>query len=126
MKFPSYLDMVLHEAAEVTGISEEKLHRNGYSIYTTLDVKAQRPLEQAYEDPKLFPKDGPNQIVQSSMVILDNKDGGIAALIGGRDYVRKGYNRALEKRQPGSAFKPIAVYRTCFRDRGLVSEFDVR
>lgn len=109
-KFPSYVDMVLREAAEVTGISEEKLHRNGYSIYTKLDVKAQTALEQAYDNPELFPKDGPEQIVQSSMVILDNEDGGVIAIIGGRDYVRKGSNRALEKRQPGSAFKPIAVY----------------
>ncbi|MEX2415170.1 MAG: PBP1A family penicillin-binding protein [Paenibacillaceae bacterium] len=109
-KFPSYVDMVLREAAEVTGISEEELNRNGYSIYTALDVKAQTALEQAYENPELFPEDGPEQIVQSSMVILDNQDGGIAAIIGGRDYVRKGFNRALEKRQPGSAFKPIAVY----------------
>jgi penicillin-binding protein 2A len=110
LKFPSYIDMVLKEAAEVSGISEEQLYSNGYSIYTSLDVKAQIALEQAYENPELFPKDGPQQIVQSSMVILDNQDGGIAAIIGGRDYVRKGYNRALEKRQPGSAFKPIAVY----------------
>jgi penicillin-binding protein 2A len=109
-KFPSYVDMVLSEAAEVTGISEEKLHRNGYSIYTTLDVKAQTALEQAFRNPELFPKDGPEQIAQSSMVILNNKDGGIAAVIGGRDYARKGFNWAQAKRQPGSSFKPIAVY----------------
>jgi len=110
VEFMSYLDMVLEEATDVTGISEEELHRDGYSIYTALDVKAQSALEQAYQKPELFPEDGPKQIVQSSMVILDNDSGGIAAIIGGRDYVRKGYNRAIDKRQPGSAFKPIAAF----------------
>lgn len=109
-RFPSYLDYVIREAMEVTGLTEEQLHLGGYGIYTALDVKAQAAMEEAYRDDKRFPKDGPEQQVQSAMVMLDNKDGGIVAMIGGRDYVRKGLNRALIKRQPGSAFKPIAVF----------------
>lgn len=45
------------------------------------------------------------------MVILNNKDGGIVAMIGGRDYVVRGLNRAVaQPRQPGSAFKPLISY----------------
>ena len=109
-RFPTYTDMVIEEAMRVTGLTEEQLHLGGYAIHTTLDVKAQTALEEAYRNKELFPEDGPEQQVQSAMVILDNRDGGIAAIIGGRDYVRKGLNRAVMKRQPGSAFKPIAVF----------------
>ncbi|TXK85355.1 transglycosylase domain-containing protein [Paenibacillus sp. N3.4] len=44
------------------------------------------------------------------MVIIDNKTGGLMAMIGGRDYQSKGFSRVYSKRQPGSSFKPIAAY----------------
>jgi penicillin-binding protein 2A len=110
INYPSYIDYVMKEVQEFTSISEEELHNDGYHIYTSLNADAQKALEAAYEDPANFPKDGPNQIVQSSMVILDNQSGGISAMIGGREYARKGLNRAIQKRQPGSAFKPIVSF----------------
>lgn len=103
-------DYVLSEAARVTGLSENELRIGGYHIYTTIDSKAQRAVDKAFSNPELFPEDGPEQIVQGAMVIIDPKTGGIAAMNGGREYVEKGLNRALVDRQPGSAFKPIAVY----------------
>lgn len=103
-------DYVLQQAAKVTGLSEEELRIGGYSIYTTVDAKAQRAMEQAFANPEMFPGDGPEQVAQGAMVIVEPKTGGIAAMVGGRNYVEKGFNRALAKRQPGSSFKPIAVY----------------
>jgi penicillin-binding protein 2A len=44
------------------------------------------------------------------MVIIDHRTGEIEAMAGGREYQNKGLNRAVQPRQPGSAFKPIAVY----------------
>lgn len=47
-------------------------------------------------------------IVQGAVVALEPASGFIRTLIGGYDFVRSEYNRALyAKRQPGSAFKPI-------------------
>ncbi len=44
---------------------------------------------------------------QAAVVVLDN-DGGIRALIGGRNYAESQFNRAVKaRRQPGSAFKPF-------------------
>jgi len=43
-------------------------------------------------------------------VILDQHTGEIAAMVGGRDYAAKGWNRVTKPRQPGSSFKPIASY----------------
>lgn len=106
----AYQDYIVKEAVETYHLQEDKLLRGGYKIYTTMDVNAQRTMEQAFNNPKLFQKDGPEQKMQGSMVILNNKDGGIVAMVGGRDYVNKGLNRAVVPRQPGSSFKPIVVY----------------
>ena len=44
---------------------------------------------------------------QVALVVLDS-DGGIRALIGGRNYSESQFNRAVKaKRQPGSVFKPF-------------------
>lgn len=46
--------------------------------------------------------------VEGAVVAIDPSTGFIRALVGGYDYTRSEYNRALyAKRQPGSAFKPI-------------------
>lgn len=110
MQFKTYQDYVLQEIEDVFGIEEEKILRGGYHIYTYLDTKAQAAMESAFGNPELFQEDGPEQPMQGSMVIIDHKTGGIVAMIGGRDYVNKGLNRALVKRQPGSSFKPLVVY----------------
>lgn len=48
---------------------------------------------------------------QSAIVISDPFNGGIKAMVGGRNTVgRLLYNRAINPRQPGSSIKPIAVY----------------
>lgn len=106
----TFIDYVVKEAENVYGISEDELLRGGYQIYTTLNVKAQKAMENAYANDKLFQKDMNGDPMQSGMVIYNQKDGGIVAMIGGRDYARKGWNRAIQPRQPGSSFKPIVVY----------------
>jgi penicillin-binding protein 1A len=46
--------------------------------------------------------------VQSALVALDPRDGGIAALVGGFDSFTNKYNRATQARRfPGSGFKPF-------------------
>ncbi len=56
--------------------------------------------------------------LEGAFVALDPRDGAIHAMIGGYDFERSKFNRAVQaKRQPGSAFKPF-VYATAF-DRNL-------
>jgi penicillin-binding protein 2A len=110
-QYASFLDYVVKEAESMYGIDEDTLLTKGYHIKTTMDAKTQQIIEQTYADPKFFQKDAADgQKIQSSMVILNHKDGGIVGMIGGRDYQKKGLNRAFSLRQPGSSFKPIAVY----------------
>jgi penicillin-binding protein 2A len=108
--YMTFMDYVFDEVTEVYGISEEELLRSGYKIYTTLDQHAQKTLEDEFANPSNFPKDGPEQKAQGAMIIINHKTGEIAAMIGGRDYVAKGLNRVLVRRQPGSSFKPIVSY----------------
>ena len=47
-------------------------------------------------------------VVQGALLSFDNDSGDVLALVGGYDYERSEFNRAVQaKRQPGSAFKPF-------------------
>lgn len=109
--YASYVDYVMNEAEDMYGIDEDELLTKGYRIYTTMNPKAQQVMEQTYANPSFFQKDATDgQKIQSAMVIVDNKTGGLMAMIGGRDYKSRGFSRIYSKRQPGSSFKPIAAY----------------
>lgn len=46
--------------------------------------------------------------VEGSLIALNPADGSIISMVGGRDFFKSQFNRALQsQRQPGSAFKPI-------------------
>ncbi len=50
----------------------------------------------------------PPEYIQGGMIAVDNADGGIIALIGGRDFKHNEYNRAMKAaRQSGTAFAPL-------------------
>ncbi|PAV67634.1 hypothetical protein WR25_10284 [Diploscapter pachys] len=71
-------------------------------VWTTLDPAMQREADAAIR------ANAPNG-VQGALVSLD-RDGGVRAMVGGKDYVTSIYNRATQAvRQPGSAFK-LFVY----------------
>ena len=90
-------------------------YSGGLRITTTIDPSIQNSLEETYEDNSNFPDNrlGPNGMPQpqSAMVILDYRTGHIKALVGGRHITgRKGTNRAIEPRQPGSTIKALSVF----------------
>ncbi|SEB59816.1 PBP1A family penicillin-binding protein [Paenibacillus sp. GP183] len=110
-QYATFMDYVVKEAESVYNITEEELLTKGYKIKTTMDSKTQLIMEQTYANPNFFQKDAADgEKIQSAMVILNHQDGGIVGMIGGRDYKKKTLNRVFSVRQPGSAFKPIAVY----------------
>ncbi|MGD8192385.1 PBP1A family penicillin-binding protein [Brevibacillus ginsengisoli] len=113
--YASYVDYVVQEAEEKYSISEDMLYRGGWKIYTSLDPKMQDSMANAFAKDSLFPKDGPKQKVEAGMVVVDPKTGGVAAMMGGRGYTHKGFSHATDmRRQPGSSFKPLAVYAPAF------------
>ncbi|MBA2484734.1 MAG: PBP1A family penicillin-binding protein [Nitrospira sp.] len=51
-------------------------------------------------------------VAEGALLAIDPKTGAVRAMVGGYDFTRSEYNRAvLARRQPGSAFKPI-IYAT--------------
>ncbi|HZG87485.1 PBP1A family penicillin-binding protein [Paenibacillus sp.] len=111
--FASYIDAVLREAEERYGMTERELMAGGYVIATEMDRGVQEAAAAVYADPAMFP-DAPNGAkAESGAAFVDQSTGGIRALIGSRERsdAYRAFNRATQlKRQPGSAFKPIAVY----------------
>ncbi|WP_168123151.1 PBP1A family penicillin-binding protein [Paenibacillus sp. HB172176] len=123
MKFPYFIDQVIREAGQKYGLTENEMLHGGFRIYTTLDMRMQEAAEAVYAQDSLFPASSSDQLIQSGAVLVDPRDGGIRALIGGRgEQPFRGFNRAVQlKRQPGSTIKPIAVY-TPALERGYTPE----
>ena len=94
---------------------EEVVYKSGLKVYTTLDSKLQRFAFIAVKSGILSIKkkyDG----LQAALVAMDPKTGFIKALVGGFDYSKSQFNRALQAlRQPGSSFKPI-IYLTALTE----------
>ncbi|MFB0872481.1 MULTISPECIES: transglycosylase domain-containing protein [unclassified Sphingobium] len=77
------------------------------NIETTLDWRIQRLAEAAI-------RRAPLGSAQAALVAM-KPDGSIVAMVGGRNYAKSSFNRAVQaKRQPGSTFK-LFVYLAAFR-----------
>ncbi|MBT9251131.1 transglycosylase domain-containing protein [Bacillus halotolerans] len=113
--FDSYIDLVIQEAEDKYSISGEQLLQGGYTIKVPLDSKLQKTAYQVMKEGSYYP--GTDQDAEGSAVFINNKTGGVEAAIGGRDYTAKGYNRVTAGRQPGSTFKPLAVYGPAMQEK---------
>lgn len=81
-------------------------------VSTTLDQQLQETAEKILRTKIAAAKD--QNVSEGAVVILD-KNGAVKAMVGGVDYNRSQFNRAVQaKRQPGSAFKPF-VYLTALQ-----------
>lgn len=86
---------------------------NDIYVYTTLDQKIQENAEKILREAVLAAK---NRNVSEGAVVVLNKSGEVKAMVGGIDYRKSQFNRAVTAlRQPGSAFKPF-VYLTALQN----------
>lgn len=108
--FVQYLLDYLRSRYPEIAVEGGDLYRGGYKVYTSLDLKTQRAAQAAFAaglgegtpDAKGVPQP------QGALVALDPSTGYIRAMVGGRDFSRSPFNRAVSaRRQPGSAFKPF-------------------
>ncbi len=101
-----FKDAVVKELENINSIPKDYNTNNGLKIYTTLDLNAQTNLEKNIHDSLIN-----DENMQVASVMMNPDDGSIFALIGGRDYNKSEYNRALDsKRQVGSTMKPYLYY----------------
>ncbi|MBB5173227.1 transglycosylase domain-containing protein [Texcoconibacillus texcoconensis] len=108
--FATYVDMVIDEARERYQLTEGEVRRGGYEIVVPLDKEKQRVAFHHFQNGDLFPDSPGERPVEGAFVLLDNETGAVVAAQGGREYVTRNLNRVTVKRQPGSTFKPLAVY----------------
>ncbi len=112
-------------------LDQDQIDDGGMKIYTTINPDLQKTAQQSLNDqlteiekrpgyphPKKAEFDATQSqdtnYLQGSVVVIDNRTGGICALVGGRDYAQSRFNRSLlARRQVGSTIKPF-IYAAAF------------
>ncbi len=107
-RLPYVTDTVIEELNQKFG--RETVRKGGMRIQTTVDYKFQQAAEEIVaRASRNYGKD-----YQIGLAAIDPRTHYIKAIVGGIDYKKSNFNRAMEaKRQPGSSFKPL-VYYTAF------------
>jgi len=109
-KYLREYDEAYHEAKVL-------LYSGGFRVYTSIQPAVQKKVQgvlgSALAGFKEKGKDGVYRL-QGACTVIDNATGNVIAIVGGRKQDFDGIitlNRAYQSyRQPGSAFKPLAVY----------------
>ena len=111
-----YQDAVYNELENIDKIPDSLIESGGIKIYTSLNMEAQRYMEQSILNNM---KDNSNSM-QVASIIIDPYTGGVMALTGGFDYAKSQFNRAISaNRQVGSSIKPLLYYSAL--ENGMVS-----
>ena len=109
-----YQDAVYKELDNLEGIPDSLIDNGGLKIYTSLNMEAQKVMEDSIK------RNTTDNGMQVASIIINPHNGGIMALAGGVDYSVSQYNRAISaRRQVGSAIKPILYYAAL--ENGMVS-----
>src|SRR4249920_350936 len=105
-----YLDWAFDEMRKLVETFPKSYNERVFVVRTAIDMNVQRAAEDAIENQlRQFGRD--YHATQAASVLAD-LDGGVRAMVGGRDYGASQFNRAVDAyRQPGSSFKPY-VYTT--------------
>lgn len=106
--YQAYIDIVYDEIKKITGY-DPFFTPMKIETYLNSELQFQLDLIQQGQDDKIVISDSNQQIAAA---VIDNKNGAIIGVIGGRNYQgEKLFNRAYNmKRQPASTIKPILSY----------------
>jgi 1A family penicillin-binding protein len=101
-----FFDAAKTELKQELNLSDEQIQLSGLRVYTSLDPALQKIAEETVKE-VISPKTD----LQTAFVAMDQKNGFVQALVGGRDYEKSPFNRATQAfRQPGSTMKPFLYY----------------
>ena len=107
---------VISDLMEEKGLDENTatklVYSGGLKIYSTVDRKVQTAMEEVFANEDSFPKlEGVQP--ESAMIVINPYNSNVLGIIGARGEKKTNgdwNNATMSRRQPGSAFKPIAVY----------------
>lgn len=108
-----------------------KLYTEGYVVATSLNQEKQELLQKTIDETLAFDEETGEEgiyALQSASAVIDNQTHKVVAIVGGRSQETDVYtlNRAYQSyRQPGSSFKPLAVYAPAL-DNGYTAESMLR
>lgn len=113
---PNYfLDWAFEEAKRI--IESNDAPGNNFIVRTTIDTTLQRYAEEAIVS--VIREQGEQYRVSQGAMVVTDTEGAIRAMVGGTDYAKSQFNRAIvSTRQPGSSYKPF-VYAEAFEQLGL-------
>src|SRR5689334_22770582 len=105
-----FLDYAFDELRKPVDTFPKTYTERVFVVRTSIDMTVQRASEAAIED--LLRQFGRDYHATQAAGVVADLDGGVRAMVGGRDYGTSQFNRAVDAmRQPGSSFKPY-VYAT--------------
>ncbi|HEY9013236.1 MAG TPA: PBP1A family penicillin-binding protein [Devosia sp.] len=105
-----FLDYAFEEAKKI--IEASNTTSNSFVVRTTIDPVLQSYAEDAVTS--VVREQGEQYNVHEAAMVVTEPTGPIRAMVGGMDYGKSQFNRAIvSNRQPGSSFKPF-VYSTAF------------
>ncbi|QYO68755.1 penicillin-binding protein [Leptolyngbya sp. 7M] len=106
---PYITDAVVAELTSRFG--REAVLQGGMRVQTTIDLNLQRKAEDTVRDGLASIQRQGIYADQMALVAVDPRTHFVKAMVGGVDYSKSQYNRAVQAlRQPGSAFKPFVYY----------------
>ncbi len=119
--FSYFVDQVIRDVVEELQVQKDisestarsLLYNAGYTIYCTMNPKAQEVVDSVYTNLENLPYTSTKgQQLQSAITIIDPNTGNIIAMAGGVGEKDKSLttNRAFSARPCGSAIKPLSVY----------------
>ncbi len=121
---PAVLGTIVQELKRRGNLSLDDFRQGRVQVYSTVEARVQQLANSALEHGlELYEQRHPSAkgIVQGSVVVLRNRDAGILAETGGRQFYQdrsaaySDFNRVTKSvRQPGSTMKPM-VYLAAFR-----------
>lgn len=143
--YPHYIDAVVFQYApealvqsgycETEADAAQAIRRGGLHIYTALDPRVQKIVEDVMFSDEYYPKDSyvypeghareGRRYPQGASVVMLPDTGHVIAAVGGREYNSTNrINRINRGFQPGSSIKPVMVYGPAF-EYGVLSPASV-
>lgn len=108
-KLPFITEAVVKELEERFG--RDVLLQGGIRVQTTIDLYFQKMAEKSVRDSHKMLRNWGLRADQIALAAVDPRTHFVKALVGGVNYDRSQFNRAVQsRRQPGSSFKPFVYY----------------
>lgn len=99
-----------------------RIQNGGFHIYSTMDAAVQEQVEKIYTNYDNVPSVRGAQMLQSAIVVIDNRTGDIVGVAGGTGEKTEyfGWDRSQAPLQTGSSIKPLTVYAPGF-EKGTIT-----